>query len=50
MNAKTHAFLIQALANAGSNQGINSLGVAQSFEGITYFGFPIYVCPECLMT
>ena len=45
MNAKTYAFLIQALANAGSNQGINSLGVAQSFEGITYFGFPIYVCP-----
>ena len=45
MNSKTYAFLIQALANAGSNQGINSLGVAQSFEGITYFGFPIYVCP-----
>ena len=45
MNAKTYAFLLQALANAGSNQGINSLGVAQSFEGITYFGFPIYVCP-----
>ena len=45
VNAKTYALLIQALANAGSNQGINSLGVAQSFEGITYFGFPIYVCP-----
>jgi len=45
VNSKTYAFLIQALANAGSNQGINSLGVAQSFEGITYFGFPIYVCP-----
>jgi len=45
MNHKTYAFLIQALANAGSNQGINSLGVSQSFEGITYFGHPIYVCP-----
>ena len=44
MNAKTYAFYIQALANAGSNQGINSLGVAQSFEGVTYFGHPIYVC------
>ena len=45
MSPKTYAFLLQALAAAGSNQGINSLGVAQSFEGITYFGFPIYVCP-----
>ena len=45
MNAKTYALLIQALAAAGSDQGINGLGVAQSFEGITYFGFPIYVCP-----
>jgi len=45
MNNKTYALYIQALAKAGSNQGINNLGASQSFEGVTYFGHPIYVCP-----
>jgi len=45
MNSKTYALVIQALAKAGSNQGINNAGVSQDFSNITYFGYPIYVCP-----
>lgn len=45
MNSKTYALVIQALAAAGADQGINNAGVAQDFRNITYFGYPLYVCP-----
>ena len=45
MNSKTYGFYLQALAAAGSNQGINNAGSNQAFQNVTYFGYPIYVCP-----
>jgi len=45
MNAKTYGIYMLALAKAGSNQGINMLGAAQDLTGLTYYGYPIYVCP-----
>ena len=47
-NNKTYGFYIQQLAGQGaftSHQGINNLGPDQAFAGVTYLGYPIYVCP-----
>ena len=48
VNNKTYGLYIQQLAGQGaftSHQGINNLGPDQSFQGVTYLGIPIYVCP-----
>ena len=46
MNNKTYGFYIQALANAGSNQGqVSGAGFNLDGDNMTYFGFPIYRCP-----
>lgn len=42
---KTAGALMQALAAAGSNQGINMLGVNQAFPSLQYLGIPVHVCP-----
>jgi hypothetical protein len=47
-NNKTYGFYIQQLAGQGAfthHQGINNLGPDQAFAGVTYLGYPIYVCP-----
>lgn len=36
---------MQALAAAGSNQGINLQGTNQAFDTLQYLGIPIHVCP-----
>ena len=46
MNNKTYGFYIQALANAGSNQGqVSGAGFNLNGDNMTFFGFPIYRCP-----
>lgn len=46
MNNKTYGFYIQALANAGSNQGqVSGAGFNLDGDNMTFFGFPIYRCP-----
>ena len=48
VNNKTYGLYIQQLAGQGaftSHQGINNMGPDQSFQGVTYLGIPIYVCP-----
>ena len=35
-------FYLQALAEAGSDQGVNMRGADQSFAGVTYLGYPVY--------
>ena len=42
MNNKTYALYAQKLSSATTFQ---SLGAAGDFNGLTYMGFPIYVCP-----
>ena len=42
MNQKTYALYAQKLAAATTYQ---QLGAAGDFTGLTYMGFPIYVCP-----
>jgi hypothetical protein len=42
MNQKTYALYAQKLAAATTFQ---ALGAAGDFNGLTYMGFPIYVCP-----
>jgi len=42
MNQKTYALYAQKLASATTFQ---QLGAAGEFSGLTYMGFPIYVCP-----
>lgn len=45
VSVKTYALYIQQLGQAGSNQGINFLGVAQNLNNLSYLGVPINVCP-----
>lgn len=45
MNNKMYGFYAQYLSNTGSGQGINMLATNQSFDGLTYLGYPIYMCP-----
>jgi len=43
---ETYWFYAQALATAGSNQGINNLGANQDLrENLSFQGFPVYRCP-----
>tara|TARA_R100000664_G_scaffold10000_2_gene16593 strand:+ start:501 stop:1478 length:978 start_codon:yes stop_codon:yes gene_type:complete len=42
MNQKTYAIYAQKLASATTYQQV---GAAGTFTGLTYMGFPIYVCP-----
>jgi hypothetical protein len=35
-------FYLQALAEAGSDQGVNMKGTDQAFSGVTYLGYPVY--------
>tara|TARA_Y100000401_G_scaffold109014_1_gene104820 strand:- start:54 stop:1031 length:978 start_codon:yes stop_codon:yes gene_type:complete len=42
MNQKTYALYAQKLASATTYQQV---GAAGTFTGLTYMGFPIYVCP-----
>ena len=50
MNNKTYGLYIQQLAGLGagvsnSTDGVNGLASAQSFEGMSFMGIPIYRCP-----
>ncbi len=46
---ETYWFYAQALATAGSNQGINNLGANQDLrENLSFQGFPVYRCPGML--
>lgn len=43
---KSYWLYAQALATAGSNQGINNLGANQDFrDNLAFQGFPVYRCP-----
>jgi len=45
VSVKTYALYIQQLGQAGSNTGINFLGVAQNLNNLSYLGVPVNVCP-----
>ena len=42
---KTAGAVMQALAKAGDNQGVNMLGTNQGFPTLQYLGIPIHTCP-----
>lgn len=49
MGNKSYWLYAQALATAGSNQGINNLGANQDFrDNLAFQGFPVYRCPGML--
>lgn len=39
---EAYGFYLQALAESGSNQGVNMLGTNQAFNTVTYMGYPVY--------
>jgi len=39
---EAYGFYLQALAEAGSDQGVNMKGTDQAFSGVTYLGYPVY--------
>lgn len=39
---EAYGFYLQALAQSGSNQGVNLLGTNQAFNTVTYMGYPVY--------
>lgn len=45
VNAKTWGMFMQALANAGSNQGVNMQGANQGFTSLVYLGIPVNLAP-----
>lgn len=39
---EAYGFYLQALAEAGADQGVNMKGTDQGFSGVTYLGYPVY--------